>query len=332
MLSSTKYAHPAAANELDSDRYVALDHHYPAVRRLLAPDYQSMPAAEIEDLFYGMFGDRLSPEDVEFSLQNLGRDLASVGRQVAPIAAAAAPVVGTLAGTAIGGPVGAALGGAVGSAAGQALGQVSQPQPAPRPNQPQPSAQGSAREPAREPARRPGQRGRRPATSQPSALAAPAATQLAALLAHPSVQQSLLALLMGSAGRQSVQLAGASVPVGAIANAVEVFAREAAAEYTTLHAAHPEAVPSSYLMDESGTFLVDPASQDERALRVYELVSQDYANHTQGGMNTESNSGVHHRYLREQLEQFYYDREDYEDTEDDQFYLIDEDDVEVWSL
>lgn len=81
-------------------------------------------------------------------------------------------------------------------------------------------------------------------------------------------------LLMGSMGRQSVRIAGESVPTAALANAIEVFAREAAVEYNALHGVSGETVPH-YLMDEDGEFLVDPANPEERAALIFELVEED---------------------------------------------------------
>ena len=107
-------------------------------------------------------------------------------------------------------------------------------------------------------------------TVQPGAAAA----GLTSLLSNPQVQQGLMQLLMGSMGRQTVRIAGESVPTAALANAIEVFAREAAAEQTALRGAATEATPR-YLMDEYGEFVVDPASPEERAALIFELVDED---------------------------------------------------------
>lgn len=287
---------------------------YLEFRKLLAPDFQDLPAEALEDLVHEAFGEDVSPEDIEgflSSLRSVGQGLSRVGRKIAPIAAQAAPIAGTLVGTAFGGPAGAALGGALGGVAGTALRSVSSSS-----NRPGPTAQGRR-------SRSNQRRIRRPRV-QPGTAAA----GLTGLLSNPGVQQGLMQLLMGSMGRQNVRIAGESVPTAAIANALEVFAREAAAEYNTLHGASGDAVPR-YLMDEYGEFLVDPASPEERAALIWELVEEDNEAIAEA---EESRNGYRQQQLRAYVEDLYDEleerRADLEDYSPDDLYDELEDEVD----
>ncbi len=288
---------------------------YPNVREFLSEDYGNLSAEGIDRLFQSMFGSSLSPEDVEFSLSSLGktasgivRQVAPVAVQLAPVAAQLAPVGGAIAGTLIVGPgLGTAAGAAIGSAAGQALSNVSQPRARTVPARTAP-AQPSVQAPSAQPQPVP-----RPVSTRPQP--SPAAARLASLLANPQVQQSLVALLMGNAGAQSLRISGQSIPVGAIANTLEVLARDAALEHNALRSGDGAAA-STYLLNDYGEFLVDPASQEARAALVYELVAADNASLFAAQEKISK--------LYEQLE----DRERQDFFEDNELELLEDDDEE----
>lgn len=299
-------------------RAIGSNADYAEVRQVLSPEYQDLSAAEIEQLFQKMFGDSLTPEDLEGFFSRIGRGLAKVGRKVAPVAATLAPIAGSAVGTLVGGPAGTAIGGALGAAAGKALSGATQRRTA-------------RRRPRRSRSRRGAPRGQRQRFSR--AQASPSAARLTGLLANPQVQQALMSLLMGSAGRQSVRIAGESVPVGAIASTIEVLAREAAAEHSALQ---PGETASSYLLDDYGEFLVDPASQEERAALIYELIEEENEALVSDQEDKTLNLGHQHRYLQEQIDALYDEleeerlddeAEDYDDL-DDELELYDDDDEE----
>jgi hypothetical protein len=89
-----------------------------------------------------------------------------------------------------------------------------------------------------------------------------AAAALAGLLRNPTVQQALFSQVLGSAGSQQVLTAsGTSLPRAAVNNLL-----------TQLIANATEALPDSegisderHLQNESGEYLVDPASPDQQA-------------------------------------------------------------------
>ena len=79
-----------------------------------------------------------------------------------------------------------------------------------------------------------------PGANAPAALGgSPAAGQLLALLARPEIVQALMALMLGRAGTQTVNVGGTPVATGSVANLVSVLGQQAASE--SLMNAHGEA-------------------------------------------------------------------------------------------
>ena len=124
-----------------------------------------------------------------------------------------------------------------------------------------------------------------PVAAAPSAPAVPQADALALLrliLSNPQFQQSLqLAALMGSAGPRTMELPvprtwpprrqrPVSIPLGAVMNAISVLAGQSMSELNARTSEDDPEVPS-YLVDEEGEFVVDPASSDDRAALVAHL-------------------------------------------------------------
>ncbi|NJO10817.1 MAG: hypothetical protein HC873_15495 [Leptolyngbyaceae cyanobacterium SL_1_1] len=224
-----------------------LNNSYPSIRTALSPEYRHLSSENIEGLLQQTLGNEVSAEDLE----DLLGSLKSIGRSAVQVLPAVLPIAGTVVGTAIGGPVGGALGGIAGQVAGQAVGAAPQ-RPARRSTQrstqrpPGNQVSTVGRSAGRVPARIP--------TSVPArAQGTQATAQLLRSLSNPQVQQALLAMLLGSAGRQSVQIAGEPVPVAAVGNTLGVLLQNAMTEYSQLQGIAETAVPH-YLLDEAGEF------------------------------------------------------------------------------
>ena len=100
-----------------------------------------------------------------------------------------------------------------------------------------------------------------------------AAGQLSSLLGRPEVQQALMALLMGQAGRRTVSVGGAQTPVPttAIAGLLQNLSAQAVSEA----AAWADGAESdlAYMADANGEFVGDPSEDDDRAARVWDLLN-----------------------------------------------------------
>lgn len=100
-----------------------------------------------------------------------------------------------------------------------------------------------------------------------------AAGQLASLLGRPEVQQALMAMLIGPAGRRTVPVGGAQTPVPttAIAGLLQNLSAQAVSEA----AAWGEGAESdlAYMADARGEFVGDPSEEDDRAARVWDLLN-----------------------------------------------------------
>jgi len=209
--------------------------------------------------------------------------------------------------------VGGALGGAVGSLAGNALGAATAPRPpaprpaprpAPAPSRPQ-AAPTRPAQPVRQQTARPAPRPIAPVAQrvvapqylgarqpqprvvtrpQPAPLpgtGSPAATQLVSAILQPQVLQALLAMAIGSAARQNVQVGDVQVPTGAFANMLGVLGNQAAQQSPTLDlpvspVTPPDAGESipAYLMDSEGNLIADPVLPEARAMALFNLLQQ----------------------------------------------------------
>ena len=214
----------------------AHDDPYPELREILAPEWADLPAEELESLLEGV-----SAEDLESFLGGLKR----FARKAAPFVQKALPVVGTVAGTAIGGPLGAAVGGLAGRAAAGAVGAAAAPHPRGRRGRPAGPRRGRA-------------------VPRLPAGGSPAAAQLLQLLSRPQALQAIAGMALGGAGRRQVRVGSSPVPLGAFTNLLGVLANQAAAEYHAAIAGEAAGIPT-YLLDDAGEFLVDPAEPEERA-------------------------------------------------------------------
>lgn len=241
---------------------------YPEVRQILAPDYATAPASEVERALAEAFGD-IDPEALEDFLGSLKAFGRHIGRRAPQILSGAATGAGT---GAVAGPWGAAIGALLGAGAGALTGGGSSGSGRRRPRRRPPRAQPGAR-PATGPA--PRQRGRARGPARPAAPAAnPAAAALLQTLLRPEVMQALLSMAAGTRGRQTVRIGQTGVPVAAVANAVDELAQAAALAHHAAVGARGEDAPE-YLVGPEGELLVDPASPEQRAAVVLELIAED---------------------------------------------------------
>lgn len=235
-------------------------HHssYSEIREILASEYRDLPDESIEALVQQSFGSA-SAEDIESFLSGLKK----VGNVVTKALPTVLPVVGTVAGTAFGGPVGAALGGTLGNLAGGAVqAATAGGKPGGKPRLPKPAALAKT-----------ALKGAKAVAGAVVPAGSPAAAQLLGVLNRPEILQSLMAMIMGPAGRPNIPVGGNPVPVGAFANLIGALANTAAAEYNATAAQEGESIPT-YLLNESGDFLVDPAVPEERAGLLLSMLNQ----------------------------------------------------------
>ncbi|PSB14144.1 hypothetical protein C7B76_17285 [filamentous cyanobacterium CCP2] len=112
-------------------------------------------------------------------------------------------------------------------------------------------------------------------------LAAGTATQLVSAILQPQVLQALLAMAIGSAARQEIQVGDVQVPTRAFANMLGVLGQQAAqqssiADLPTSPTGSPsmgESVPA-YLLDGEGNLIADPAVPEARAIALFNLLQQ----------------------------------------------------------
>jgi hypothetical protein len=240
--------------------------------------------------------DNLAPEDVDALFANassqltsaeaesLGDALRAVGRwandrQLGQLAGTVLPTAGAAIGTVYGGPIGMAIGRTVGERAGQAVAgnRPATPATAPAAAPTAPRQAGTAPAPrAAEPTPTIAQ----PAsgTPTPEVGGSPAAAKLLYLVQNPAFLSSLIALALGPQGQQTVPLGadGKPVRVGAFVNAANSLASQAAQDADALVLdGDTESEADTYLKDESGAFLCDPAVPEQRANALLKLLQQD---------------------------------------------------------
>lgn len=264
---------------------------YSEIREILASEYRDLPDESIEALVQQSFGS-YSAEDVESFLSGLKK----VGKFISKAAPTVLPIVGTVAGTAFGGPLGATVGGTLGKLAGGAVQGATAGRQTGRARLPTPAALAKQ-----------ALKGARAVAGAAAPAGSPAAAQLLSVLNRPEILQSLLAMIMGPVGRPNIPVGNNPVPVGAFANLIGALANQAAAEYNATAAQEGESIPT-YLLNESGDFLVDPAVPEERARVLLSML-----NETLMETDESDESDV-------EWESVAYDEEE-EDEEDSDFYL-----------
>lgn len=222
-----------------------------ALREVLHEDYREATPEEMQEALFNILGTMTPAEGLNFG--KILRQIRRAGKKVlddptvGQIAQVVLPVAGATVGTLAGGPVGTAVVGKLGQAAGQAFSKGDQPTSA------APTAPVS------------------PSSPQGGSAAA---EQLLQLTQNPDVLKSLSSLALGSLGNMNVKLGngGPSVPVGGVMNLIGTLAGKAAADADEL-LRESEHSPS-YLLDEEGRFLGDPAVPEDRAQALYNALSE----------------------------------------------------------
>lgn len=223
-----------------------------ALREVMHEGYKDATPEEMQEALFNVLGKMTPAESINFG--KVLRQIGQAGKKilddptVAQIAQAVLPAAGATVGTVAGGPIGTAVGGTLGQAAVQAF---------------------------------PGAR----TTNTPAAAAAPpsptspqsgsaAAEQLLQLTQNPDVLKSLSSLALGSLGNMNVKLGndGQLVPVGGIMNLIGTLAGKAAADADEL--LRGSEFSPSYMLDEEGQFLGDPATPEDRAQALYHALSE----------------------------------------------------------
>jgi hypothetical protein len=218
-----------------------------SLRRSLRSEHSRVSDEALEQIVESVTSE-LSPGAGEDFMKALG----SIGKTVGPTLQRAAPSVaqGAATGATVGGPWGALIGAGAGLASGMLSGRGKPTAPPPA------AAPGSAPPP-------PGAA----APSEPSPLPTGqgAAATLLGLMQNPTVQQALMSQVLGASGSQQIPTAsGASIPRGAINGLLTQLlanASEALVESESIS-------EQSYLLGESGEFLIDPASLEQQAALV----------------------------------------------------------------
>jgi hypothetical protein len=221
-------------------------------REGLHENYQFAPSEDIEYALFNVMETMTPAEGFNFAkaLSQIGK----AGQQVlqdptvSQIAKTALPVAGATIGTIYGGPIGTAIGGQLGQAAASAFSG----KPA------------SAAKPAA--VAKPPQAKAVPASPQAGSTAA---AQLLQLTQNPDVLKSLLALALGSQGKQSIPVGqrDQKVQLGAVMNMLNALTTQAASDADELMRESQDT--TAYLRDNEGEFLVDPYVPEERAQALY---------------------------------------------------------------
>ena len=236
---------------------------YNSIREVLSPEYKNLSDAEIEAMLRRILG-RMSPEEVEGfwdTLKDIGKAALGATKQAAPTIL---PMAGGALGTLVGGPAGTVIGGKLGQMGAQLLAKPQKLSASPRATpQPPPSSQAPQ------------------APSAPAAAPVPpggtsVVAQLMSLIKNPDLLKSLLGQLLGGAGESTVRVGPQATPIpfGAMMNALESLASQAAVEAAEAFGDEESVEAMGYLQDESGNSLVDPANPDERAQRVLSLLNE----------------------------------------------------------
>lgn len=258
---------------------------YPLLRASLAPQHADLPLDQLNDLLRGIYGPRATAEDVEGFFSDFARGLSKAAggisqfaQQVAPMVVKALPNLASgAAGGAAFGPWGAlvgagaglasgllsqssnrtarSVGGAIhgvgslvssvrGGGAGGALGSLTSVASGALGNTPTGRAALGGMNAARV-----------------GNIGGPA-NALAGLLGRPELAQSLLASLLGAAGRPSVAVGGQQVPVSQMLSALSNIAGRAAHEAAESEGAG-EATPE-YAEYAAEAFGIDPEDAEGR--------------------------------------------------------------------
>jgi hypothetical protein len=291
--------------------YSICDDHIQGARMVLAPQYRSLSDQELRN-YLNYLASGMSEEDAEGFLSGLGNTFKSVAKTVGQVALQAAPIVaplaGAAAGTLIGGPVGAQIGSTVGNTVGQFVSGVGRGQ-----------SVGTALKGAAGTglqglagmaggalggsggalggignllgslsgggAGSPGGAGVSGVASSIGRVR-PRALDLTTFLQNPNVSRSISSAMMGAAGQRSQPVAGIPLNPSQILAALSMLSHRAAEEA----AEDAEDTGNVYLLNPDGTYAVDPANPEQRAMRVLQWIRQDSRNSRPRGVEAAPSS------------------------------------------
>jgi len=222
----------------------------------LNPKYENISDQKLYDVVLSHL-DGLTDEQTE----NFFRTVARIGQQALP-----GVIQGATAGSALG-PYGAIIGGLAGGTA-SVLSSRRRPQAA-RPSRPQaarPSRPQAAR-PSRPQAARPS----RPQAARPSrpgspTISSPIAAQLLQLLQNPQLLQSLTALMMGSARRESISVLDEQVPIEDFVNLLSQLSESVSDEVKNT----TKNLREAYVLNSEDN--LDPAHTEDRNIALMGLL------------------------------------------------------------
>ncbi len=224
-----------------------------SVRQLVSPSLSGASSEHLEQLVAETLSS-LPPDTAEDFLKTLG----SVAKAALPVIQKAAPMVlkGVAQGAGVGGPFGALIGTGANLASGlinQSKGPPSTVAPGAPPTSSPKGAAGVSS--ADVPPNRPGE--------LPTGQVA--AAIVLGLMQNTMIQQALLSQVLGENGRPMVQTpSGAALPRAAINQLLAHLLSNAADRLPESDSINDQ----SYLMDESGEYLIDPASPEQQAAMV----------------------------------------------------------------
>lgn len=218
------------------------------LRTCLRSEFADVRSEDLEEVVAASISDLPQPV-----AENFVKALGSLGKAVAPVLQRAAPGIaqGAASGASVGGPWGALIG----AGAGLASSALKGAKPG-RPAAPAVAIPGMAGGTA-------GATVTAPVPVLPTGQ--PAAATLVSLLQNPSVLTALMSQALGASGNPQVATAtGTSLPRGAINGLLMQLLANASEELAESDSPSEQA----YLQDDSGEYLIDPASSEQQAALV----------------------------------------------------------------
>jgi hypothetical protein len=108
--------------------------------------------------------------------------------------------------------------------------------------------------------------------------------QLLAALRNPDIIRGITAAGLGQLGARSIPVGSAQtmVPVGAFTNLISQLANQAATEAAALSDGTESTL--NYMIDNTGEYVGDPASEQDRAARVWDLLNEAQAERVLGAI------------------------------------------------
>ena len=215
------------------------------LRHCLRPEFADVSREHLEGVVAASMNDL--PEAMA---ENFLKALGSLGKAAAPVLQRAAPAIaqGALSGASVGGPWGALIGAGAGAAS---------------------SALGGAK---RAPAAAPPAGMAPPAAAAPLPTGQPAAATLVSLLQNPTVQKALMSQVFGASGHAASHDGNRR---HLAARRDQRIAHAAARQRLRRPGRIEELSEQSYLQDDSGEYLIDPASSEQQAALVLSHLQGD---------------------------------------------------------